>query len=476
MKKSLLLLSVALMAVTSAFGAPKDPATYAKYGDLEIKNLWLFDRMTDATNYQKAPIANTADRMAVLYNGVVYVASSAADDPEVVSVAADGTKKPLECGTLYKYDSQTGDYLGAIKLTIDGARYTGLLCVNSVGVDNFGHLWVAPYNDANKTEFNVYSVDTATGAMTLQGTLSKGTGESRIDYIDVIGDITRAEANCSIVAPGASTAFIFGWTAEKGGEWEGLFAGDIAVTPGSFFPASATQWGYAPCAKIIPGMDDTAYSAENFYIDGFQSFPAIYDQTPEIIASFENVPEELNPKAGTNGVCEFSLNGKDFIAYSIAQPNDAGAIGAQINICELGEGMDIATMTKCWTIPEASHGQTSDGGTRIHCINREMGTDAQGNEYVDVLTYKNFNGLGVYRIGTNLSSGVEANLADNVAITVNGGVITVSAEASEIALYNVAGQLVAKVNNASEIAAPAAGAYIVKATVAGAPVVKKIVL
>ena len=134
-------------------------------------------------------------------------------------------------------------------------------------------------------------------------------------------------------------------------------------------------------------------------------------------------------------------------------------------------------MKKCWTLPESGHGETSDGGTRIHSLCREFGTDAQGNQYVDILSYKNFNGMGVYRIGKNLSSGVESNVADNnVAITVNGGVIAVSAEASEIAIFNVAGQLVAKVNNASEIAAPAAGAYIVKATVAGAPVVKKVVL
>ena len=48
MKKSLLILSAALLATISAFGAAKDNAVYAKYGDLEIQNLWILDRMHGA--------------------------------------------------------------------------------------------------------------------------------------------------------------------------------------------------------------------------------------------------------------------------------------------------------------------------------------------------------------------------------------------------------------------------------------------
>ena len=96
------------------------------------------------------------------------------------------------------------------------------------------------------------------------------------------------------------------------------------------------------CAKIIIGADDNAYSADNFYIDGNAQTPTIYDQTPEIIASFDGVAADITPDVTTNGVCEFALDGKNFIAYSISQYNKTP--GCQFNICELGEGMSITTM------------------------------------------------------------------------------------------------------------------------------------
>ena len=85
--------------------------------------------------------------------------------------------------------------------------------------------------------------------------------------------------------------------------------------------------------------------------------------------------------------------------------------------------------------------------------------------------------MGLYKIGKNVSGGVNDALANDAAqITVNGNVIAVSAEASEINVYNVAGQVVATAKNATEVVAPAAGVYVVKAVVAGTPVVKKVVL
>ncbi|MEG0253310.1 MAG: T9SS type A sorting domain-containing protein, partial [Muribaculaceae bacterium] len=96
-----------------------------------------------------------------------------------------------------------------------------------------------------------------------------------------------------------------------------------------------------------------------------------------------------------------------------------------------------------------------------------------------LMTFKCFNGFGVYLIAEEgfAPAGVnDATVADGATITVNGTVITVSEEASEITIVNLAGQTISTAHNATEIAAPAAGAYIVKAIVAGAPVIKKVVL
>ena len=59
-------------------------------------------------------------------------------------------------------------------------------------------------------------------------------------------------------------------------------------------------------------------------------------------------------------------------------------------------------MTKYWQIPADSLGKVSDSGTRIHCLNAQKGVDAQGNEEITLLTYKCYNGIGVYKIGKNV--------------------------------------------------------------------------
>lgn len=475
MKKALLLFSAALIAGFSA-KAGVDPATYAPVNDIKCVNVWDNSRVVNADAYAAEPVANTLSRMAVMSNGVIYVGCSAADDPEVTETTTDGKVVPVNCGTIYKYDAATGKFLGKLKLTLDGKRITGTLCANNVGVDNYGNLWVAPYTDVKKMDIPVYSVDKESGALTLQATLTKD-AEARVDYIDVAGDITRAQNMVSVIGAGAATNFVFGWTAPKGGDWTGFFDGDIHLAISAMFPADQTAWGVAPYAKIVIGADELAYAGDLFYVDGFTTAPALYNRAGEIQSDFSTINKDsgMLPAMGPNGVAEFALEGRNFIAYPMVQyDKDPGCL---INVCELGEGQVIAGMTKYWTLPEAGLGTTSDSGTRIHCINREYAKDADGHDYVNLLTFKCYNGMALYQIGKYVGTGIKDAVAGNaVSVVAANGVITLSAQASQIALYNVAGQLVAKVNNASQIAAPQAGAYIVKAVVDGASVVKKVVL
>ena len=50
-----------------------------------------------------------------------------------------------------------------------------------------------------------------------------------------------------------------------------------------------------------------------------------------------------------------------------------------------------------WMVPDAL-GYMSDGGTRIQSINVEYGTDVSGKPEVTLFIYKNYNGMGVYKI------------------------------------------------------------------------------
>ena len=111
---------------------------------------------------------------------------------------------------------------------------------------------------------------------------------------------------------------------------------------------------------------------------------------------------------GANGVCEFTLEGRHFIVYVIAQYSgvieETGVNRAcQVNICELGggESMTLTDMQRYWMVPDEL-GTMSDGGTRVESMNVEYGTDAEGNEEVTLFIYKNYNGMAVYKIGANV--------------------------------------------------------------------------
>ena len=56
------------------------------------------------------------------------------------------------------------------------------------------------------------------------------------------------------------------------------------------------------------------------------------------------------------------------------------------------------------SITKTSFGKTSDGGTRIHSIAVQYGTEG-GEPSVTLLTYKNYNGLAIYKIGKGVSGG-----------------------------------------------------------------------
>ena len=58
-------------------------------------------------------------------------------------------------------------------------------------------------------------------------------------------------------------------------------------------------------------------------------------------------------------------------------------------------------MQRYWMVPDAL-GMMSDGGTRVESMNVEYGTDAEGNEEVTLFIFKCYNGMGVYKIGTNV--------------------------------------------------------------------------
>jgi len=415
MKKFLLLLSLVLVTCSSAFAAgqmlTKDPNAYEGKNGINIKNLWLKDRFHYGPNELEAmEWCNTRARTAVMQDGVVYVARSEAK--QVVRPKADGTgNDTIMASVIYRFNALTGEEMSPLDVTLNGEPYGVFLGVNSIGKDNFGHVWVAPYTSEKTADVPLYQVDTETGELTLVATLNKGDVIARTDYLDLVGDITLEQAQCNVMTPGSQVPTVYAWHNEQGGDidtWEGFFSGDPYMDFTEMYPATQTQWGYGPaCRFVLSDDEEMRYSGENFYIDGFTTVPVLYANDGTIIDGFGSLTEEemqadtlLVPKVGTNGVAEFKLADRNFITYSIGQydaPNSC-----QINICELGEGMSFSGMQRYWTLPADGQGQTSDAGNRIHPIIADYTTEG-GKDAVLVFEFKCYNGMGVYLLGEGVT-------------------------------------------------------------------------
>ncbi len=397
------------MAVMTAISswAVTDGQTYAKVNGIGVKNLWMFDRVHAGTAYTNSAVCHTNARTATMTGGVVYVSRSQ-EKMIIMPNSETGMNDTIMQGVIHCFDALTGEHTKDLDLTLNGEPYGVFLGNTSIGCDNFGHIWVAPMTSATAIVIPIYLVDTESGEMTLATNMEKGDVPYRTDYLDLIGDITLEQAECNIMTighnsndPGFPT--VYRWHNDQGGDidtWEGGFYGDPYMDFTEFYPAEKTGFSLAPVVKMILGTDeDNMYSGEYFYIDCFDGAPVLYYVDGTVIDSFENVPEELWPtRAAANGMNEFTLDDRHFFAYVKADMNGNGN-GCQINVCELGDGDMLESMTKYWQLPADSVGKFNDSGLRVHCIAVEKGVDQQGNEEVTLLTFKAYNGFGVYKIG-----------------------------------------------------------------------------
>ena len=398
--KKFLLLSILFATVVCGMRAATDGVRYERVNGIGIKNMWIQDRAHTPAEWSDKPYCNTSARTAVMGDGYIYIARSNAN------AVIQGTDT-LTQSVIYKLDATDGHLVKELELTLDGAIYGGaVLSCNTVGLDNFGNLFMAPYTSEVAAEHPVYLVDKETGELTLMAKLDKGDAIQRCDYIDVMGDITREQAECNIMTVGASSEYIYRWHADQGGDFEGGFDGDPYLAILDFYPETVIQWGYAPLAKMVLAAEDD-FSGELFYIDGFTTSPILYDNTGNKVDDFEEVDPAFWPMdVGANGVCEFTLDGRNFIVYVAAQytgvDESTGVNKAcQVYICELGEGMSLGGMQRYWMVPDEL-GAVSDGGTRVQSLNVEYGVDDEGNEEVTLFIFKCYNGMAVYKIGPGI--------------------------------------------------------------------------
>ncbi len=438
MKKSLLFAAAMCFAATSFASVLDlqpdgddvkrkiDPTAYAAYTTadgktFELTNRWILSWQADGAEVLNTYFISTSgyNATSVALNGILYVADGALADQAGID----------------KYDLVSGKYLGTIKLSVDGTPLAaGIGSILNVTKDDFGHLIFHGYaasvglnaTTGSASGITVYYVeDLETGACKQAAFLTLPDVEQdrtacRVDYSSVTGDITGTEAHCYVMAvPTNNETLCYRWKLEQGAtEWVGDFpdmngdgVGDVVWTVENLntYPAGQTLWNTGSYLRIVK---DDSYSASLFYIDGNTTLPVLYDTNGNMIdgcAIFDsaqgevvaNIPGEWMPDGSVNGLVEFSIAGKNFVAFATGQHNKFPNDG--IRIIEVGENFewsqDLGAALAWQQVPTAGFGTNVGGGRRITSLDVDVVNDeTNGKEGVYLSINRLGNGLAVYSI------------------------------------------------------------------------------
>lgn len=388
-----------------------DTATYDAVNGIVCKNMWLKSRVLDATEFEQLPfISNFLKvRTATIYGSGENAKAILGYSKPTMNADSTGTE---DTAHIIIIDLATGEYEKEVKLSCNGADITHLLCATQIGVDDFGNLYFGGFvSDILTTPLKLYRItDIDNGTAELAGELSIPSEEvealnltttQRIYYFDICGDITGQQSHAIVMAALQNSTKVCRWRLEQGmSDWYGDFDGYVTWDDSNLvtYPADQPEWSGAPMVHILTSESDGGLDGDCFYVDGYTTYPVIYGIDGLMRDGFMNAPEELNPQTITNGITEFSVGGKLFIAYSLAQYN--GTPGCQIRVAELVD-QAFTNMQSYWELPADGLGTTSDGGTRIHSLSTMKITDENGLDGVYLLNYKCNNGIGLYLIAQN---------------------------------------------------------------------------
>ncbi|MDE5629638.1 MAG: hypothetical protein K2I69_08775 [Muribaculaceae bacterium] len=420
MKKSLLLACMALMGA-NAYAYQEPEGTYANVDGYTFKNICINSNMYGSMSEAFAGAAlklnddgtpahkEWSDVNALgyfptarVFNGKIYAVSSS-------RWTAEGSAL---LGSLIVFDLQTGELEKSIQLTLDGQPYGGTLAPHVVGVDDFGHLYVVNTIFAGgllaSSPATVYTVNLETGALTPALTFWLPDDDEaycdRTNYFDLVGDITREQARCVLMAAPQSenfTATIYGWEWEQGAgasEFTGKFDGYCTLPATEVYPEGDGSFHGGTTLTIVR---DEEFNALTFYIDDMNSCPALYNTEGAMVDSFAGVTNEGDkedegyiptvPATNPNGVCEFAFGDDLFLTYPIEEYGSGATCRA--NLVKLGEGGDFSTMKRLYTYPASGLGNVSDGGRRISTFSVEVKTDANGKHGAYLMHFKSGQGF-----------------------------------------------------------------------------------
>lgn len=428
MKKALLLGT--LLAVGASAFAVTESATYENKGGYTFTNLWCntynVSPVGSFSKYRDNGIIPSLDyiRDAAVANGYMIVPSSKMFEGEGI----------VDKGQLILFDATTGEYVKNVQLTVNGAAYEGLLCANCIGVDNFGHVYICGYRGTLRLDsgadnpLKVYTVDVETGALTLQAELKLEEDDmqnnGRVDFIDVVGDLTRENARCVVMAAPSSTASpaVYGWVAEQGDAEFGPHMVDgsyISFNIDETYPETEAGWNGGTCVQIIR---DDEFTGLQFYLDDMNTLPVLYDNEANLRSTFGDLPQGSEvqvPKTNCNGALEVTLGDDVFFVYPVDEYVENDPTTTHSAISKFGIPGEIGSLEQFYIFPASHLGCEKGGpGSRFHRNQLvAVDTDANGKQAATIFTYKSGNGGALYQLAQEGYAGVEnAVISNNAAV------------------------------------------------------------
>ncbi len=349
---------------------PTDGKTYDWVGGYSCENLWVMQNSEDVTY----PFITSNSRSACVYDGIVYIAHSVGGYVETCT--AD----------IYKYDAETGKYLGVMKVTTDGTtELQGYYVANQIGVDNYGNLWIAEFRSSFYGGVVVRVINKETGEVEHTTGYIGATGVSgwgNIYTMDLVGDVTLKNDGCVIMVAahaGSNNLRIARLEASKNGTFKGGWDDETepyTKTITTVSPGTATAWGNYPQLRI---SHDSQNSASVFYVDGANTYPAVYDNTGTMLWSYS--PNTIEAR----GISEFVMNGETFIAYTNVTD------GSSVEVCRLNGDYSIAETM--WELSDLG-----DYTSYACCLSKD---DTSTPDTVYLLNYVPNKGLAMYKIYYN---------------------------------------------------------------------------
>jgi hypothetical protein len=446
-----------------------DPTVYAPITvdgvEYTFQNDWLVSSIAPLENFQTpSPFFKVAaeNRNIVVKDGIVYFANRA-------TLSLD--RMDAKTGTILSSISFAGTDVFAVDGVDPTWAFNGLLLDDAGnlvtsnlyfgGVGSPIQVWVLdivnPANSHMVLSDRLPVIAEEWGVDAIPGTI-------RIDFVGVYGNLLQ---NGMVMAANSNGTHIFYWNVENGlAEWN----------PYDMFNVDMAQAGMVPAVHEanFSTMPTVTPISEEFFWLNFNSQPLVMmNMQGRVVGSlfydFENEGDvyDMGRFRAPQGAKEFELRGELFLILPYGNWT-AGQDNCTFTLMHFDDDQRMfVDITPMWIFPGIGLGNV--GTTATGAISVEVNNTA-GPDYgtATIAIHVPGNGYGIYTLTSFNEDWVSTPEvffpSEVVGMSVNGNVVTMDKEVTNITVFSVTGQQVVTSANATTVTIPAQGIFLVRAT------------